>query len=490
MKIKIYFNRSENILHYNSEETEIDLEEYVRGVVAAEVGNYPLEACKALAVAARTNALPYARQNKTISDTNPQAFRASRLTDQYSNAKCATEQTYGEVLYYDGKLADPASYSSNNGGHTQSSKNRWGTFKPWLIEQTDEWDNATKVTGHRVGMSQCGAKNAANIGYGYKAILTFYYPHTNIHNEYKQEVSNMAYATVKASWLIDKFKYMVDNHWPYVANGASERAVDCSGAFTYWYKKAGSYMYHGSNTMYRRYSILKGKIGQVELVPGMAVYKHRDDGKEPAEYQSDGLGNFYHVGLYIGNNKVAEAKGTSYGCVYSDLSQWSYCSKLKYTDYDVDTGDGTDAISGDDTKPMTGTGTVKIERGYLNVRSAPSTTGTVIGKLYKGDTVNILGTNGSWYAIQHNNLNGYCSAQYIELNQQPVPQPESEPQPEPASQYEPALQSNPATQYEPDTPIATSRVACVPLYNEDMRAEFTRAMNELGFYFYERDGDD
>lgn len=47
---------------------------------------------------------------------------------------------------------------------------------------------------------------------------------------------------------------MADQKWRYVAGGASEGEVDCSGAFTYWYKKAGSTMAHGSNTMWREYS--------------------------------------------------------------------------------------------------------------------------------------------------------------------------------------------------------------------------------------------
>lgn len=89
---------------------------------------------------------------------------------------------------------------------------------------------------------------------------------------------------------------MIEQKWKYVANAASNGAVDCSGAFSYWYKQAGGYMYHGSNTMWRKYSVTKGKIGEIDLLPGMAVYKWRNDGKEPDQYRHDGIGNFYHVG--------------------------------------------------------------------------------------------------------------------------------------------------------------------------------------------------
>ena len=96
--------------------------------------------------------------------------------------------------------------------------------------------------------------------------------------------------------MIADFQLMVNEKWQYVSDSAERGKVDCSGAFTYWYAQEGSKMYHGSNTMYRKWSTEKGKIGEISLVPGMAVYKNKHDGKEPAEYLNDGLGNFYHVG--------------------------------------------------------------------------------------------------------------------------------------------------------------------------------------------------
>lgn len=136
-----------------------------------------------------------------------------------------------------------------------SSKERWGGDRDWLIAQDDPWDKAAtngKKTGHGVGMSQCGARYAASIGKTYDEILSFYYPNTVLH----REGDDMAYAVVQADWLIEKFKTMVipGKEWKYVAGGASEGAVDCSGAFSYWYKQAGSFMYHGSNTMWRKYT--------------------------------------------------------------------------------------------------------------------------------------------------------------------------------------------------------------------------------------------
>lgn len=57
------------------QEIGLEFEEYIFGVVATEIGNAPLEACKAQAIAARTNALPYLQDGVTIPDKGVQAFK-------------------------------------------------------------------------------------------------------------------------------------------------------------------------------------------------------------------------------------------------------------------------------------------------------------------------------------------------------------------------------------------------------------------------------
>ena len=53
MLIKVKLSRAENISYYGAEEIEIDLEEYLKGVVPSEIGNAHIEACAAQAIAAR-----------------------------------------------------------------------------------------------------------------------------------------------------------------------------------------------------------------------------------------------------------------------------------------------------------------------------------------------------------------------------------------------------------------------------------------------------
>ena len=80
--------------------------------------------------------------------------------------------------------------------------------------------------------------------------------------------------------------------------------------------------------MFRRYSSASGSLSAgkrtdgAPLKPGTAVYKFN---------ASEG---YHHVGLYIGEDTVIEAKGTAYGVVKSKIgSGWTHWGELKGVDY-------------------------------------------------------------------------------------------------------------------------------------------------------------
>ena len=180
MKVKI--TTQENMNYYSCAKNtiiDIDLEEYVGAVVASEVGNAPIEAAKAQAVAARTFAIKRGvLVGKPISDSASvaQAFRAPRLS--YVLGQKAAQDTQCQILEYCGKPIS-AVYSQSNGGRVRSSKEVWGSEYPYLVAKDDIWDKETK-NGHGVGMSQAGAKRMALWGKSYKEILKYYYPNTKL----------------------------------------------------------------------------------------------------------------------------------------------------------------------------------------------------------------------------------------------------------------------------------------------------------------------
>ena len=214
MNIKVQITRQENADYFKvniNDIVEVDFEEYVAAVVASEIGNSPLEACKAQAVAARTYAIKKGVLNgKTISDSSEtaQAYRAKRYNKTiYPNCIQAVNETIGQVLYYDNKPID-AVYSSSNGGKIVSAKEKWGTEVPYLIANDDKWTAATGYSknGHGVGMSQWGCIYAAEHGFLYTSILTFDYPLTKLKYNYGKDTINTLFDLYKVQKIIKEIQ--------------------------------------------------------------------------------------------------------------------------------------------------------------------------------------------------------------------------------------------------------------------------------------------
>ena len=141
--IKVYDHRADKLV-------DMDLEEYIVGVVAAEMpAYYDFEALKAQAVASRTYTL-YSMAHGGC-HTNPdadvctnskccQAFSThermqntwkSDYADNYNRIAEAVMGTAGEVLVYDGKLCD-ALYHACSGGQTEDSEHVYANALPYL----------------------------------------------------------------------------------------------------------------------------------------------------------------------------------------------------------------------------------------------------------------------------------------------------------------------------------------------------------------------
>lgn len=182
---------------------------------------------------------------------------------------------------------------------------------------------------------------------------------------------------MKASELIGKFEYALDNHWGYIWGTAGDlwteakqkqkinymvskygtnwkknseakednyyRAAligdkwighyvaDCSGLFRWAFNQYKQYIAHGSNTIFKSYCTAQGKLsngkrldGQA-LKPGTAVFVYNEKKK-----------NYSHIGLFIGGTKVIEAQGTDAGVCVSNVSagKWEYWGELKGVTYE------------------------------------------------------------------------------------------------------------------------------------------------------------
>lgn len=244
-----------------------------------------------------------------------------------------------------------------------------------------------------------------------------------------------------------------------------KKGHDCSGLLkgALWtYRKAFTFPSEyvasedmDANTMIKK-ATESGSIDTIPEIPGIAVWKNN------------------HIGVYIGNGNVIEAKGFDYGTVVSKLSdtKWTKWGKLPFVDYgvteapkpepvqtdlnDVVKEDGMYIVVAGDTLSalakkwgttvkaiadlngiknpnviITGQklkvpthkeeppasiawkGIVATNKSPLNVRKGAGMQYPVIGQLAKGSTVELVGdgSNG-WYALA--NGKGFVSATYIQ----------------------------------------------------------------------------
>ena len=118
------------------------IEEYLLGVVPYEMSDdFPLEALKAQAIAARTYTLRNLKPSEPydMSDTtNDQVYYG--LNPEKINAIRAVEETRGIACFYEGALAQ-CYYTASNGGYTESALNAWGRESiPYLRITEDRYD--------------------------------------------------------------------------------------------------------------------------------------------------------------------------------------------------------------------------------------------------------------------------------------------------------------------------------------------------------------
>lgn len=143
-------NACEVTIKVSGTDVPIDLEEYVIGVVAAEMPvSFHPEALKAQAIAARTYVLKSTNYGQTpieptvakqvfySADTRKENWAESYETNE-SKVREAVESTKGEVIEYNGELITAMFHSMSN-GMTESSMNYSGTELPYLqsVSSTD-----------------------------------------------------------------------------------------------------------------------------------------------------------------------------------------------------------------------------------------------------------------------------------------------------------------------------------------------------------------
>ncbi|MFV0274804.1 MAG: stage II sporulation protein D [Bacilli bacterium] len=134
----------------NGQIIEMELEDYVIGVVGAEMpASFNIEALKAQAILARTYAIKTLETGKKLTDTTiKQVYKdnkelntmwGSSYNTYYNKIKSSVTSTKGLVVIYNNQLID-AVYHSTSNGRTENPVYVWGYDIPYLQSVSSTYD--------------------------------------------------------------------------------------------------------------------------------------------------------------------------------------------------------------------------------------------------------------------------------------------------------------------------------------------------------------
>lgn len=147
---------------------------------------------------------------------------------------------------------------------------------------------------------------------------------------------------------------------------------DCSGLFRGAWRELDKYRSGGATTIYKSWCGEKGTIDTMPDIPGIAVFRGTP-------------GNMAHIGLYIGNGEVIDARSSGKGVVRGKKSayKWTHWGRLADVDYS-ETEDEPTVLE------VKWRGTVKTKTGNgINLWDTPLKTVSV-QRVPEGETVAVL----------------------------------------------------------------------------------------------------
>lgn len=117
---------------------QLPIEQYLYGVVPKEMPSaWPKDALKAQAVAVRSFTLAMCAQNRQLDYDIPFGTQVyGGFSAEQPAVTQAVDETHGMILTYNGSCIQ-SYYYSVSGGYTESSRDAWGTAKPYLQAVAD-----------------------------------------------------------------------------------------------------------------------------------------------------------------------------------------------------------------------------------------------------------------------------------------------------------------------------------------------------------------
>ena len=175
------------------------------------------------------------------------------------------------------------------------------------------------------------------------------------------------------------------------------RVWDCSGIMRGAWRTLLKYRSGFTTKIFDEWCTRKGRIENMPDMPGTFVFTGE-------------LGDFPHIGTYVGNNKVVDARGTAYGVLYRDIDnvEWTYWAQAD----DIDFLNITPSI---DDQPALWSGIVKTRTGHgISLWSKNDKT-VKLADVPEGATVEVLedADEKGFAKCRHQHKMGKADMQYV-----------------------------------------------------------------------------
>lgn len=156
-------------------------------------------------------------------------------------------------------------------------------------------------------------------------------------------------------------------------------------------------------TAFYQHCTKKGSLDSFDHVPGRLVFKGT-----PSKMS--------HVGVYIGDNKIIEAKGHAYGVIISTLdSKWTHWGQCNLIAEDAAPSPqpAPEPTPAPAPAPASNEYRVKTNGSPLALRVAPNAKSACLVWMPNGSLVTVTGSNGSWSRTTYKGHTGWAYTKWL-----------------------------------------------------------------------------
>jgi uncharacterized protein YraI len=222
--------------------------------------------------------------------------------------------------------------------------------------------------------------------------------------------------------FLEALDSIVDKNPTYRTGGSGKDGTcDCVGMIIGAMQivdKRAKFPLHSSNYFARKRMSTLAKTQDAEPLPGMAVYKAREDTgelneryKNPrSQYYNGSLLDYYHVGVVRSTEPMliyhCTRGGRADGIVADrSLNGWTHIGRLSDIDY-------AEVVNG---MPETRKAVVAtVDGNPLKLRPSPSTQKAAIAKIPNGDSVAVYADAEGWAKVSWAGYTGYCMSSFLQ----------------------------------------------------------------------------